>query len=117
GQKWGYSDNGYFILGLIVEKVTNTSLEAYMKRKIFKPLGMKNSGLAGNNTQYKNSAQGYGVSNGIPYKEKDTNMATYNGAAALYSTVEDLFIWNEALHSGKVLSEQSYKEMISPYKF
>ncbi|MBK8187070.1 MAG: serine hydrolase [Cellvibrio sp.] len=44
-------------------------------------------------------------------------MATYNGAAALYSTVEDLFIWNEALHNGKLLSEESYKEMTSPHKF
>lgn len=117
GEKWGYSGNGYFILGLIVEKVTNVSLETYMRSKIFEPLGMKNSGLAGSTTQYQNSAQGYGIENGKPYKEKDTNMATYKGAAALYSTVEDLFIWNEALHSGKVLSKKAYQEMISPYQF
>jgi D-alanyl-D-alanine carboxypeptidase len=117
GEQWKYCNNSYFILGLIVEKITNTSLETYMSSKIFKPLGMKNSGLAGNTTQFKNSALGYGITNSNPYKEKDTNMATYNGAAALYSTVDDLFIWNEALHSGKVLSDESYKEMISPYKF
>lgn len=117
GEKWNYSGNGYFVLGLIVEKVAGVSLETYMKNKIFDPLGMKNSGLRGNNTQYANSAIGYGMSEGKPYKEKDSNMATYNGAAALYSTVEDLFIWNEALHSGKLLSEKSYKEMISPHIF
>lgn len=117
GEKWNYSDNGYFILGLIIEKVTNFPLATYMKNKIFEPLGMNNSGLSGNNTQYANSAQGYGIAEGNPYKEKDTNMATYNGAAALYSTVEDLFIWSEALHNGKVLSEKSYQEMVSPHKF
>lgn len=117
GEMWRYSDNGYFILGLIVEKVTNAPLETYLKKEIFEPLGMKNSGLTGNTTHYKNSAQGYGITEGKPYKEKDTNMATYNGAAALYSTVDDLFIWTEALHGGKVISEQAYKEMISPYQF
>lgn len=117
GEQWRYCGNGYFILGLIIENVTDTSLDKYMSNTIFKPLGMKNTGLKGNTTQYKNSAQGYGITDGIPYKEKDTNMATYNGAAALYSTVEDLFIWNEALHNGKLLSEESYKEMISPHKF
>lgn len=117
GEKWHYCSNGYFVLGLIVEKVTGVPLATYMKSEIFDPLGMKNSGLSGNNTQYKNSAIGYGVSEGKHYKEKDSNMATYNGAAALYSTVEDLFIWNEALHTGKLLSEKSYKEMISPHIF
>lgn len=117
GEKWNYCNNGYFVLGLIVEKVTGVPLATYMKREIFDPLGMKNSGLSGNNTQYKNSAIGYGVSEGKPYKEKDSNMATYSGAAALYSTVEDLFIWSEALHKGKLLSEKSYKEMVSPHIF
>lgn len=117
GEKWNYCNNGYFVLGLIVEKVAGVSLETYMNNKIFKPLGMKNSGLRGNSTQYANSAIGYGVSEGKPFREKDSNMATYNGAAALYSTVEDLFVWNEALHTGKVLSENSYKEMISPHMF
>jgi D-alanyl-D-alanine carboxypeptidase len=117
GEKWNYCNNGYFVLGLIVEKVTGVPLATYMKSEIFDPLGMKNSGLSGNNTQHKNSAIGYGVSEGKPYKEKDSNMATYNGAAALYSTVEDLFIWSEALHKGKLLSEKSYKEMVSPHIF
>ncbi|MGV8837376.1 serine hydrolase domain-containing protein [Cellvibrio sp.] len=117
GEKWHYCSNGYFVLGLIVEKIAGVSLETYMNNEIFKPLGMRNSGLHGSSTNYANSAIGYGVSEGKPYKEKDSNMTTYNGAAALYSTVEDLFIWNEALHGGKLLSEKSYKEMISPHIF
>lgn len=117
GEKWHYCNNGYFVLGLIVEKVTGVSLETYMDKTIFKPLGMKNSGLRGNNTQFANSAIGYGMAEGVAYKEKVPNMATYKGAAALYSTVEDFFIWNEALHGGKLLSEASYKEMISPHVF
>jgi D-alanyl-D-alanine carboxypeptidase len=117
GEKWHYNGNGYFVLGLIVEKVAGVSLEAYMNKAIFKPLGMKNSDLRGNNTQFANSAIGYGMAEGVPYKEKVPNMATYKGAAALYSTVEDLFIWNEALHGGKLLTAESYKEMVSPHVF
>jgi len=117
GAEWRYSGNGYFILGLIVEKVSKMSLASYMQKNIFDPLDMKNSGLYDNHTDYPHSAIGYAIKDGKPVKEINVNMTTWNGAAALYTTVDDLFIWNEALHTGKIISKASYQETITPYKF
>jgi D-alanyl-D-alanine carboxypeptidase len=117
GEKWNYSGNGYFMLGLIVEKVSNMPLASYLHKKIFNPLGMKNSGLYDNHTEYPNSAIGYGIKEGKPVKEINVNMTTWNGAAALYTTVNDLFIWNEALHTGKILNNASYKAATTPHEF
>lgn len=117
GEKWNYCNNGYFVLGLIVEKVAGMSLESYMQRQIFAPLGMKNSGLYNDSVEYKHRATGYGMADGKPYKELDPNMATYKGAAALYTTVDDLLLWSEALHNGKLISSDSYQQLITPHKF
>lgn len=117
GEKWNYCNNGYFVLGLIVEKVAGIPLESYMQKQIFVPLGMKSSGLYGNSVEYKYGATGYGISDGKPYQELDTNMFTYKGAAALYTTVEDLLLWSEALHNGKLISSDSYQQLITPHKF
>lgn len=117
GEQWRYSGNGYFILGLIVEKVSKMSLASYMQKNIFDPLGMKNSGLYDNHIDYPHSAIGYAIKDDKPVKEINVNMTTWNGAAALYTTVDDLFIWNEALHNGKIISKASYQEAITPHKF
>jgi D-alanyl-D-alanine carboxypeptidase len=117
GEKWNYCNNGYLVLGLIIEKVAGIPLESYMQKQIFAPLGMKNSGLYGNNAEYKHGATGYGMRDGKPYRELDTNMFTYKGAAALYTTVDDLLLWNEALHNGKIISSESYQQLITPHKF
>lgn len=117
GEQWRYSGNGYFILGLIVEKVSKMSLASYMQKNIFDPLGMKNSGLYDNHTDYPHSAIGYAIKDGKPVKEINVNMTTWNGAAALYTTVDDLFIWNEAFHTGKILNKANYIEATTPHKF
>lgn len=117
GEKWAYSANGYFVLGLIVEKVSNMPLASYMQKNIFDPLGMKNSGLYDNHINYPHSAVGYIMKEGKPVRAINVNMTTWNGAAALYTTVNDLFIWNEALHTGKILSKANYTEATTAHKF
>ncbi|WP_049631312.1 serine hydrolase [Cellvibrio sp. pealriver] len=117
GEKWAYSGNGYFMLGLIVEKVSNMPLAIYMQKNLFDPLGMKNSGLYDNHTNYPHSAIGYIMKDGKPVRAINVNMTTWNGAAALYTTVNDLFIWNEALHNGKLLNKAHYTEATTPHKF
>lgn len=117
GERWAYCSNGYFMLGLMVEKVAKMPLAIYMKQNIFDPLGMKNSGLYDNHIDYPNSAIGYAIKDRKPVKEINVNMTTWNGAAALYTTVDDLFIWNEALHTGKILKDSSYQEATTAHKF
>jgi len=114
GTKFVYSNSGYFLLGAIIEKVTGKSYEQVLKERIFDPLGMKNSGydhwgtiLSRRATGYTRTPRGYETA---PYLD----MSLPYAAGSLYSTVEDLFIWDQALYGDKVLSAQSRQMMFKP---
>src|SRR5499426_1324445 len=87
GEKMKYNNSGYFMLGYIIEKVSGQSYEAFLQENIFTPLKIVNS-------DYLDMT--------VPY-----------AAGSLYSTVEDLFAWNEALFSDKLLSAKSREAMMT----
>ncbi len=114
GSKFAYSNSGYYLLGAIIETLTGKSYEVVVKERIFGPLGMKNSGYDRHATILKNRASGYqktfqGVVNAAYY-----DMSIPYAAGALYSTVEDLYLWDQALYTDKVLSEKSKELMFKP---
>ncbi len=114
GAKFAYSNSGYHVLGMIIERVAGKSYEKLLHERILDPLGMKDSGYDHNAQLLKRRAAGYrqgatGVENcayldmSIPYS-----------AGALYSTVEDLYLWDQALYTEKVLSGKSRDLMFKP---
>lgn len=114
GTKFNYSNSGYFLLGAIIEKVTGKSYEQVLQEKIFDPVGMKNTGYDHYNTILTKRASGYfktqrGYEN-APYLD----MTIPYAAGSLYSTVEDLFLWDQALYGEKVLSAASKELMFKP---
>ena len=116
GEKFHYSNSGYFLLGAIIEKVSGVSYEAFLKRAIFGPLGMKDTGYDHPKTVLPLRASGYmrmpwGLEN-APYLD----MAQPYSAGSLYSTVEDLARWDRALTDGKLISKDSYARMYTPVK-
>ena len=111
GSKFVYDNSGYFLLGAIIEKVTGKPYEQVLKENIFDPVGMKNSGydhwntiLSNRATGYTNTPRGYETA---PYLD----MSIPYAAGSLYSTVEDLFLWDQALYGEKILSAKS-KELM-----
>ena len=117
GTIYSYSNAGYVILGRIVEKVTRKSFEQNLQERIFNPLKMDNSGYDRNQTIILKRASGYTYGPfGIENSEY-LNMETSPGAAgALYSTVEDLFLWDRALETNQILNEKYRKLMFTPNK-
>lgn len=117
GAKYSYSNSGYALLGYIIEKVSEMSYEQYLKENIFNKLSMVNSGYDDHFKIIKNRASGYSFEG----EEKILSncdfidMSVPHSAGAMYSTVEDLHIWNNALLKGKVVSEKSLKEMIGKH--
>ena len=96
GEKWAYCNSGYFLLGLIIEKVSRKSYGRFLETEFFIPLGMKNTGVhvAGKEPEgealgYAKGILGYRLSN-------NWDMSWAGGAGALYSTTADLHRWNEA---------------------
>jgi CubicO group peptidase (beta-lactamase class C family) len=114
GSRYKYNNGGYSILGAIIEKVTGKSYETVLRERILKPLGMTNSGYGHHSTLLEKHASSYektptGYVN-APY----IDMAIPYAAGSMYSTVEDLFKWDQSLYEDKILSAESKKLMFTP---
>lgn len=114
GDEARYNNSGYFLLGYIIEKVSGKSYGQYLKDNFFDPLGMENTGVHTPAPALKNEAKGYMNNAGKYERAPDWNMSWAGGAGALYSTVDDLHKWNEALYNGKVLDEKSLAAALTP---
>ena len=116
GSRWSYSNSGYFILGDIVEQVSGKTLSQFWQEHLFTPLDMKNTGVYVNGSAYINEALGYGHEKNETKRSLDWDMTHAGGAGNIYSTVEDLFTWNEALFNGQVLSPESFADVTTKAK-
>lgn len=116
GEKWNYSNSGYFFLGYIIEKAAGESYESFVQKNIFEPLKLANSGYDHHDTILKKRATGYSLAKGKTVNSAYLDMTQPYSAGSLYSTVDDLFLWNEALYSGKLLSAKSREAMMTPVK-
>ncbi|HWH68306.1 MAG TPA: serine hydrolase, partial [Candidatus Sulfotelmatobacter sp.] len=114
GENWSYSNSGYFLLGHIVEKVTGLTYADFLGREFFEPLGMTNTGVHTPTAILRHEATGYAFREGRWAKAINWDMSNDVGSGALYSTVEDLFRWNEALFGGHVLDDASLKAAFTP---
>jgi CubicO group peptidase (beta-lactamase class C family) len=111
GEKFAYSNSGYFLLGVIIEKVTGKSYEQVLHENILTPLKMNNTGFDHHGTILKNRATGY-EKNGSEYINAPyLDMSIPYAAGSLYSTVEDLYLWDQALYTNKLLSKE-YMDLI-----
>jgi D-alanyl-D-alanine carboxypeptidase len=116
GEKWKYDNSGYIFLGVIIEKVSGEKYADYLNKHIFGVLDMNDSGYDDSNVILKNRAQGYrSVTDG--FRNADyLDMSLPYAAGSLYSTVNDLYRWDRALYTDKVLSKASREKMWTPVK-
>lgn len=114
GDKWNYSNSGYYLLGYIIEKASGEKYENFLQKNIFEPLKLTNTGYDHFDTILKKRATGYSFKDGKMVNSLYIDMTQPYSAGSLYSTVEDLFLWNEALYNGKFLSEKSREMMMTP---
>jgi CubicO group peptidase (beta-lactamase class C family) len=115
GTQWSYSNSGYFLLGLIVEKASGQSYHAYLQENLFAKAGMTNSLVDRTDTIIPNRALGYQRIPGGFKNAGFTSMEFPFSAGAILSTVEDMYKWNQALFGGKILSKEMFTKMTTPY--
>jgi len=115
GEKHQYSNSGYTLLGYIIEKASGKTYEEYLKENIFIPLNMKDSGYDHYNTVLLNRASGYSPGKDGIVNAKYIDMSIPFGGGCLYSTVGDMYLWDRALYTDKLLSESSLNEMFTPF--
>ena len=116
------------LLGTILEEVSGKSFAELLETKITEPLGLKNTGFASNEFIKNETAKGYkfvedetikmifmkygGDFHEVPFRDQ-SNLYTTGG---MHSTVEDLFIWSEAVKANKLLSKKYTDKMLTPNK-
>jgi CubicO group peptidase (beta-lactamase class C family) len=116
GERWNYSNSGYYLLGIVIERAARQSYESFLYENIFKPLSMKNTGFNVGYRTVDKLATGYSTLQSkqiIPNPLIDINDFS---DGALYSNVEDLLVWDQALYTEKLVSKKSLDQMFTPFK-
>lgn len=114
GSKFSYNNSAYFILGAIIEKVTGKKYAEAVKEYVFVPAGMNNSGYDLARPIIPKRATGYQRAGKAYVNAPYLDMSLPYAAGSLYSTVEDLYLWDQALYGDKILSAKSKEAMFKP---
>ena len=115
GKQFSYCNSGYFLLGLVIEKVTGKPYEQSMRELIFQPLGMNHSGFDFINLPIPLRAIGYDTLTTdyySPYPHPDSTVLY--AAGGIYSTTGDMLQWARAIAKGQLLSANSWKMAFTP---
>ncbi|WP_160114783.1 serine hydrolase domain-containing protein [Aquimarina sp. AU474] len=128
GTSYHYSSLGYILLGAILEETSRQTYNELLQKSIVQPLGLKNTGFESNDFIANQVAQGYnfrelegfdwlitkqgGKFNTAPFRDQSNKYST----GGMHSTVEDLFIWSEAIRNNTILSKELTAKMLTPNK-
>lgn len=116
GQQFSYSNSGYLLLGYIIERASGEKYEEFLRKNIYEPLGMSGSGYDHPWIILKGRASGYARKDGQIVNAMIMEMDTPFGAGSMYSTVEDLLRWDQALYTEKLVSRKSLAQVFTPYQ-
>jgi len=114
GARFHYSNSGYFLLGAVLEQVSGISYEQLLKDRIFRPAGMNDSGYAHSETIIPHRASGYQRSSNGLQNARFYDMSIPFAAGALYTTVGDLFLWDQALYGEQLLPANVRELLFKP---
>lgn len=114
GEAYEYSNSGYLLLSRIVELVLNMPFEQALRTLLFDPLGMTHTGFDHLNQIVPGKAFPYDLRNESMVHAEAIDLRIAAGGGALYSTLADLSLWNDALHSHRVLSKELTDCMWTP---
>lgn len=127
GSKWEYSNTGYAMLALIIENVTALSYANFLATHVFKPLGMRHTFVYNSRRSVEKLPDNYAlgfiyskIKNKyiLPDEDPAFNFVYYLdgivGDGTVNSTISDLLVWENSLKAGKLVSQASLDEMLSP---
>jgi CubicO group peptidase (beta-lactamase class C family) len=113
GRKYRYSNPGYALLAIVVQRVSGQSFGDFLQQRVFGPLGMGQTFVFDDaRKKGKNAATGYSQFG----KEDDVNPTLVPGDGGIYSTVDDLFKWDQALYTNKLLPQSALAVAFTPGK-
>lgn len=116
GEKYAYNNTGFFLLGMIIEKISGKDYDTFLRERIFQPLGMTASRHNNMRDIIRGRAQGYAWENGALRNCEYLSPTQPFSAGALVSSVLDLAKWDAALYTDKLLKQASLAQMWTPTK-
>lgn len=116
GERFEYGNSGYVLLGFIIEKVSGKSYEDFLRENIFEPLKMMNTGYDDPRLVLKHRAEGY-IWDGNHFTHAAyIDMSNSYASGGLYSTAEDLYLFDQALYTEKLLTKKSLDTLFTPFQ-
>ena len=109
GAQWRYSNTGFVLLGLVVERVSGQGFATFLKHRIFDPLGMQNTLLyeQGLGPEVPNRAYGYSEIDGRWTRTDQSVTSATRGDGRIYSSIDDMAKWDAALYDARLLNDAS----------
>jgi CubicO group peptidase (beta-lactamase class C family) len=115
GTAWVYSNSGYCVLAMVVEKVSGLPFAEFLRRRIFAPLGMRNTlAYVYGKNPVPSRAYGYTNDAGVWLETDQSPTSATLGDGGIYSNVEDLAKWDEALRDHTLLSAAEMQPAVTP---
>ena len=117
GKKFSYDNGDYIILGRIIEKLTGKSFAQNVKEKILEPLSMKNTNMLATKDIVSGLAPTYNIDDSTKafYVDDPMYIENYYSAGAMYSTVEDILKFDNAIFSNQLLDKKTVDLMLTPF--
>lgn len=114
GRRHKYSNSGYNLLAMIIEKVSGKKFSEFLKERIFVPLGMNNT-IVYDETQpeIEHRAVSY-KRTGRRYRPNDFLLYT-TGASGIFSSIEDMIKWDQSLYTEELVNKKSLEKAFSPH--
>ncbi|RFS14128.1 serine hydrolase [Emticicia sp. C21] len=117
GKGWNYSNSGFSVLGYIIEKVTKMSYYSAIRKYLFTPVTMYNSGFDFVGLPIDKKAIGYYSDSGKDYNKQGPleDSSVVFAAGAIYSSVGDLYKWHQALQNNLIISKNMMDKAYTPF--
>src|SRR5262249_20292808 len=112
--KWEYSNTGYFLLGMVVERASGEPYQQYLTRHMFRPVGLQDTVYCSERRILKHRARGYEVDGADLFNSDYLSMEVPFSGGALCSSAVDLARWEGALWHGSLLSQAGVRHMQTP---
>lgn len=115
GSQYRYSNSAYVLLGIIVDKVSGTSLPEFLRKNIFEPLGMDQTIFYQRDDHGdRHRAYGYTIQGDAFVRTDQSLTSSTLGDGTVYSSVDDLYKWDQALYTTRLVSAETLKQAFTP---
>lgn len=114
GTDWEYSDQGYFLLGLVIERVTGHSYAAFLRERFFEPLNMKETYRLEQARIIPNRVAGYTITNGTLRNIRRDWQFGLMSHFGVMSSISDMVKWEKALVERTILPDSVLRQLWSP---